>query len=92
MKAVYLTKEVLGVFDEMTYTINFRKIIGGLQASMNKTDVAYGDRVILSDDNISVKLLKEILGDSFINEDDMEAFVFIFKEKINNPEISTLDI
>lgn len=92
MKAVYLTKEVLGVFDKMTYTINFRKIIGGLQASMNKTDVAYGDRVILSDDNISVKILKEILGDSFINEDDMEAFVFIFKEKINNPETSIVDI
>ena len=81
MKAVYLTKEVLDIFDTMRYSFFFRKIIDGLQASMSRSDVTYSDRVNLSNSNISSKLLKEILGDDFVNEDDLEAFVHIFKEK-----------
>jgi hypothetical protein len=31
MKAVYLTKGVLDIFDEMGYSSSFRKIISGLE-------------------------------------------------------------
>ena len=81
MKAVYLAKEVLDIFDEMRYSYFFRKIIDGLQASMSRSDVTYSDRINLSKSNISSEILKQILGDDFVNEDDIEAFVHIFKEK-----------
>lgn len=81
MKAVYLSKEVLDIFDEMGYSYFFRKIINGLQASMSRSDVTYSDRINLNKSNISSDILKQILGDDFVNEDDLEAFVQIFKEK-----------
>lgn len=81
MKAVYLTKEVLDIFDTMGYSYFFRKIIDGLQASMSRSDVTYSDRITLNRDNMSSKTLKQILGDEFVNEDDLDAFVQIFQEK-----------
>ena len=85
MKAVYLTKGVLDIFDEMTYSHFFRKIIDGLYASMNRSDVPSSERVVLGKENLTVDLLKEVLGD-LVNEDDLEAFVFIFNEKARKPK------
>jgi hypothetical protein len=82
VRAVYLTKEVLDIFDEMGYSQFFRKIIDGLNTSMNRSDVSSSQRIVLGKDNLTSDLLKEVLGD-LVNEDDLEAFAFIFNEKAN---------
>lgn len=82
MKAVYLTKEVLDIFDEMGYSQFFRKIIDGLHTSMSRSDVPSSQRIVLGKESLTVGVLKEVLGD-LVNEDDLEAFAFIFNEKAN---------
>ena len=82
MKAVYLTKEVLDIFDEMGYSQFFRKIIDGLHTSMSRSDVPSSQRITLGKESLTVGVLKEVLGD-LVNEDDLEAFAFIFNEKAN---------
>ena len=82
MRAVYLTKEVLDIFDEMGYSQFFRKIIDGLHTSMSRSDVPSSQRITLGKQNLTVDVLKEVLGD-LVNEDDLEAFAFIFNEKAN---------
>ena len=86
MKAVYLTKGALDIFDEMGYSHFFRKIINGLQASMNRSDVPSSQRVTLGKENMTSDLLKQVLGNDYVNEDDLEAFVHIFNEKANKKE------
>ena len=82
MRAVYLTKEVLDIFDEMGYSQFFRKIIDGLHTSMSRSDVPSSQRITLGKESLTVDVLKEVLGD-LVNEDDLEAFAFIFNEKAN---------
>jgi hypothetical protein len=82
LKAVYLTKEVLDIFDEMGYSQFFRKIIDGLHTSMSRSDVPSSQRIVLGKESLTVGVLKEVLGD-LVNEDDLEAFAFIFNEKAN---------
>jgi hypothetical protein len=86
VKAVYLTKGALDIFDTMEYSSSFRKIINGLQSSMSKSDVPSSDRVIIGKDNLrgddGVKLLKDVLGNT-VNDEDYEAFIHIFQEKVN---------
>jgi hypothetical protein len=82
VRAVYLTKEVLDIFDEMGYSQFFRKIIDGLHTSMSRSDVPSSQRITLGKQNLTVDVLKEVLGD-LVNEDDLEAFAFIFNEKAN---------
>jgi histidyl-tRNA synthetase len=41
VKAVYLTKGTLDIFDEMGYSHFFRKIIDGLHVSMNRSELAF---------------------------------------------------
>ena len=86
MKAIYLTKGTLDIFDEMRYSHFFRKIIDGLLESMNRTDVSWSERVTLGKENMSSDLLKQVLGRDYVNEEDLEAFVHIFKEKSNKNE------
>ena len=86
MKAIYLTKGTLDIFDEMRYSHFFRKIIDGLLESMNRTDVSWSERVTLGKENMSSDLLKKVLGRDYMNEEDLEAFVHIFKEKSNKNE------
>jgi hypothetical protein len=82
VRAVYLTKEVLDIFDEMGYSQFFRKIIDGLHTSMSRSDVPSSQRITLGKESLTVDVLKEVLGD-LVNEDDLEAFAFIFNEKAN---------
>jgi len=82
MKAVYLTKGVMDIFDEMGYSSSFRKIIDGLLFSMNRSDIPSSDRFTVNKDNLSFDILKNIVGNK-VNEDDIEAFVSIFQEKAN---------
>jgi hypothetical protein len=86
VKAIYLTKGTLDIFDEMRYSHFFRKIIDGLLESMNRTDVSWSERVTLGKENMSSDLLKKVLGRDYMNEEDLEAFVHIFKEKSNKNE------
>jgi hypothetical protein len=86
VKAIYLTKGTLDIFDEMRYSHFFRKIIDGLLESMNRTDVSWSERVTLGKENMSSDLLKQVLGRDYVNEEDLEAFVHIFKEKSNKNE------
>lgn len=90
MKAVYLTKGALDIFDEMEYLTTFRKVVDGLRASMNSTGVKAVDRVILGKSfgtsSDGVKLLKEILGDAFFYQ-DAEQTESIYKEFVNTFKI-----
>jgi len=86
VKAVYLTKGTLDIFDEMGYSHFFRKIIDGLHVSMNRSDVPSSQRVILGKENMTSDLLKQVLGNDYVSEDDLEAFVHIFNEKANKKE------
>ena len=84
MKAVYLTKGALDIFDEMEYLAAFRKIIEGLKASMMSTGVKASDRIILGksfgSNNDGVNILKEVLGD-VATEEQYKEFVNTFKIK-----------
>lgn len=86
MKAVYLTKEVLDIFDTMRHQYFFRRIIDALQESMSRSDVGYSDRITLSKDNMNLKTLREILGQDFLSHlslEDLEDFFRVFLEKSN---------
>ena len=54
MKAVYLTKEVLDIFDEMGYSQFFRKIIDGLHTSMSRSDVPSSQTNVLVQDTYPI--------------------------------------
>lgn len=86
MKAVYLTKGSMDIFDRLeNYEESFSKIIYGLITSMNRTDVKSYDRVIIGKNKLTPELLKEVLGD-LVSDKDYKNFADKYNSRANNEE------
>ena len=77
MKAAYMTKGALDVLDKMNKA-RYGKIIDGLYTAMNRSDVSYKDKILIGKNDMTISVLKQVLGDLQSTE-SYESFINSFR-------------